>query len=259
MRIVAVVSAKGGVGKTTLTANLSAALSAAGRRVVVVDLDPQNALRLHFGVSPDLIDGVARATLAAQRWSGHLQSTSQGIGVLPFGALNESDRRTFEQQLDTQHSWLRENLLGLGLGEDDVVVIDTPPGPSVYLKQALSTAHFALAVLLADAASYATIPLMEQLLGTYCAERDDFLGAAYVFNQVDQSRQLARDVVKVLRSTLGQRLFPGVIHLDQAVGEALASDQTTLQYDPYSQATEDFQQCAQWLLEAISVAPGQAT
>ena len=61
MKVITVVSAKGGVGKTTLAANLASVLAARGRRVIALDLDPQNALRLHFGIPLDSIDGhVAR-------------------------------------------------------------------------------------------------------------------------------------------------------------------------------------------------------
>jgi chromosome partitioning protein len=247
VKIVAVVSAKGGVGKTSLTANLASALALSGERVWAVDLDPQNALRLHFGMPPDAISGVARATLGDDAWENVVYAGVGGVSVLPYGALNETDRRVFEQQLDAHAEWLAEHLASLGIAENDIVVVDTPPGPSVYLRQALSTAQFALAVVLADAASYATIPMMENLLGTYCGNRQDFVGVAYVINQVDQARLLGRDVVKVLRATLGERLFPGVIHLDQAVSEALAYDTTTLHYDALSQATQDFKACAAWV------------
>lgn len=251
MKIVAVVSAKGGVGKTTLAANLASALADSGRRVMTVDLDPQNALRLHFGMPPSEIDGVARASLRGDFWQSVIHAGTGNVSVLPYGGLNESDRHTFEKMLDTDPNWLRGNLDSLGLAPNDIVVVDTPPGPSVYLKQALSTAQFALAVVLADAASYATIPMMENLLGTYCAGRPDFVGVAYVINQVDPGRQLGRDVVKVLRATLAERLFPGVIHLDQAVSEALAYDTTALHYDGLSQATQDFKSCAQWVSAAL--------
>ena len=68
MRVVSVVSAKGGVGKTTLAANLASVLGSNGRRVIAVDFDPQNALRLHLGLPIDNFDGIARATLAGDAW-----------------------------------------------------------------------------------------------------------------------------------------------------------------------------------------------
>ena len=68
MKVIAVVSAKGGVGKTTLAANLASVLATSGRRVIALDLDPQNALRLHFGVPLDSIDGLSRATLSGDAW-----------------------------------------------------------------------------------------------------------------------------------------------------------------------------------------------
>jgi cellulose synthase operon protein YhjQ len=251
VKIIAVASAKGGVGKTSLAANLGSALALLGKRVVTVDLDPQNALRLHFGLAAESVAGIARATLAGAPWRTVLVEGG-GVRVLPFGALNETDRRAFEQRLDADPDWLGHSLDQLDLGADDLVLVDTPPGPSVYLKQALSTAQFVVTVVLADAASYATLPMMAGLLATYCLGRADFAGAAYLVNQVDQSRQLAADVIKVLRGSLAGHMFPGVIHEDQAVSEALAMDTTVLHYDPHGQASQDFRASAAWLLDVLA-------
>ena len=112
--------------------------------------------------------------------------------------------------------------------------------------------------MLADAASYAAIPQMERLIDTYAAPRAEFGGVGYVVNQIDQSRQLTKDVLKVLRQMLGEKLFPGVIHLDEGVSEALACDTTLIHYDPLSQAAADFRACGTWLMaavDAIAVTP----
>jgi cellulose synthase operon protein YhjQ len=250
MNVITVVSAKGGVGKTTVAANLASVLANRGHRVLAVDLDPQNALRLHFGVPLDTIDGLSRATLAGQSWRDVIVTGIDDIAVVPYGMVLEEDRRRFEAGLEDDPRWLA-HMLEL-IGHYDLVVVDTPPGSSTYTRGALSAATFALNVVLADAASYAAIPQMERMIEAYALPRPEFIGAGYVVNQVDLSRQLSRDVLKVLRDSLGARLFPGVIHQDEGIGEALACDTTLLHYDPLSQATADLQSCADWLLAALA-------
>lgn len=247
MRVVSVVSAKGGVGKTTLAANLASVLGSNGRRVIAVDFDPQNALRLHFGIPIDSYDGVARATLAGASWRTVMFDGIDSITALPHGALNEDDRRVFEAKLDADPYLIRESLEALTLDADDIVLIDTPPGATAYTRAALVAADFVLNVVIADAASYAAIPQMERLIQTYALPRQDFIGYGYVINQVDQSRSLTKDVVKVLRDALDDHLFPGVIHLDQGVSESLAYDTTVIHYDPHSQAAADLRACGDWL------------
>ena len=87
------------------------------------------------------------------------------------------------------------------------------------------------------------------MIEAYATPRADFGGAGYVVNQVDQSRQLTKDVLKVLRHMLGDKLFPGVIHLDEGVSESLACDTTLIHYDPLSQAAADFRACGEWLTQ----------
>jgi chromosome partitioning protein len=174
-----------------------------------------------------------------------------GVTVLPYGAVLEDDRRRFEAYVDQHPQWLAQSLHNLRLDANDIVIVDTPPGSSTYVRTALTAATFVLNIVLADAASYAAIPHMERLIEAYAAPRPEFGGVGYVINQIDQSRQLTKDVLKVLRQMLGARVFPGVIHLDEGVSEALACDTTLIHYDPLSQAAADFRSCGAWLMAAI--------
>ncbi|VCU72129.1 Chromosome partitioning protein ParA [Pigmentiphaga humi] len=251
MKIIAIVSAKGGVGKTTVTANLSTALRQGGQDVLTVDLDPQNALHLHLGGTPRHIDGVSRATLSGRDWRAIGPISPSGVVALPYGAVNENDRQAFERHLEQYPTWLTDNLRKLDLGPDHLVILDTPPGPSIYMRAALSAANLVVIVMLPDAASYATLPMMEGLVQTYCLPRQNFIDHTFVLNQVDNSRLLSRDVSQIMRSEFGSRIV-GPVHQDQSVSEALAFNQSVLEYDIHCQATQDYRSCARNVLAALN-------
>lgn len=250
MRVVAVVSAKGGVGKTTVCANLAVALSHEGQAVMAVDLDPQNALRYHFGIPPETLDGMSRATLSGVDLRTACHELPSHVVVLPYGLVNETDRQAFEDQLAGDPHWLQRRLEALELADDAIVILDTPPGPSVYLRQALTAANIALVVTLADAASYATLPMIEGLIDTYCVGRPGFLEYAFAINQVNRMRQLAKDVILTMQGSLGHRVV-SLLHQDQSVSEALAYNKTVIEYDPHCQGTSDFIHTARWLIETF--------
>lgn len=253
IHVVAVVSAKGGVGKSTLAANLAASLQKLGRAVLAVDLDPQNALHHHF--SP--VDGQERpapaAGIAHQEgdWRNLGLASSCGAYVLPYGLVDETERRAFEAQLESDPQWLAYQLSDLQLADGAVVIIDTPPGPSLYLQQALAVANVALVVSLSDAASYTALPLIDGLIKTYAAERADFLGAAYLINQVDSTRQLSKDITQIMQAQLGKQVV-GVVHRDQSVTEALAYNRNVLDYDPHGRGCHDILNCAQVILGRLT-------
>ena len=99
MPLICVCSPKGGVGKTTLTANLAYALARSGSKVLALDFDVQNALRLHFGVP--LSDGRGFVAKAAESsdWSQHVLTAGGNIFVLPYGEATEEQRQHFEERL----------------------------------------------------------------------------------------------------------------------------------------------------------------
>lgn len=250
MTIIAIASAKGGVGKTTISANLGMALARAGRPVLLIDLDPQDSLRLHFTAAAPGEQGLARAACDGTDWRASLIDIGGGCQVLPYGRINELGRESFEGLLRLQPQLLRQGIASLRLPKDTVVILDTPPGPSVYLSQALSSCSTAVVALLSDAASYATLPMMHGLLQRYCFGRSDFGDHAYLINQVDNARQLNADVAHVMRVQFGSRALP-LVHQDQAIPEALACNQFVGDYDPTSRATKDLAAMAEQLVRRL--------
>ena len=95
MKTIAIVSAKGGVGKTTIAATLGLALSRAGHPALLVDLDPQNALRFHLGVESQAAEaGLARASLADIPWRDTVVQGEAGQLLIKESRLRRQQQAT---------------------------------------------------------------------------------------------------------------------------------------------------------------------
>lgn len=242
--IIAVLSAKGGVGKTSVTANLGVALARLDRPVLLLDLDPQNALCHHLGVAPDATSGCASACVSRTNWHRATVECSPLLRLLPYGVASEAERITFEERLQKNPAELASCLSGMVTDPETIVIIDTPPGPSVYVRRALEATRLALVVTLPDAASYAAMPGMERLLDEYSRPRADFWGAKYIINQINSAQTLTRDITEIIKLEFSGDVI-GRIHTDQFMREALANRQDVLGFAPYSQAAHDIAACAE--------------
>jgi cellulose synthase operon protein YhjQ len=255
MIVVAVVAVKGGVGKSTIVANLGVGLSRRGRTVLAVDLDPQNALHLHMGGKPEDITGLSRASVAGTSWSDVCVRTNSGVNVLPFGRIDDTNLSALERQIAGDPRWLAHNLQRLELPDDAVVILDTPPGVSNYLRQALGEADLVISVMLADAASYATLPQIEQLIRRHQGPRPGNPECIYIINQADDARPLSTESVDLIQRVLGERVI-GVVHVDRFVSEALACGQTVVESSADSIGRGDLMYCADEVLSRLEMSSG---
>ncbi|MCW8276058.1 cellulose synthase operon protein YhjQ [Pseudomonas sp. PCH199] len=234
--VIALVSAKGGVGKSTLASALTTALRLEGGQTLAIELDPQNTLQHHLGAQAD-VAGMGSASLKGESWKSLLVAGSAGSLLLPYGSVTEDERRTLERYLENDRYWLAGQLASMDLGENDVVILDTPPGRTPYLEQVLTVADQVLVVATANAACFVTLDQMERLLEERVARGQAPL-CNYVINQFDSSRLFCRDMHEVLKRRLGARLL-GVVTLDHGIDEALAYGQNPLLEAESSQACQD--------------------
>ncbi|PKU25745.1 cellulose biosynthesis protein BcsQ [Telmatospirillum siberiense] len=237
MPIVVVASAKGGVGKTTIAANLAVAFRSMGWEVLAVDLDPQNSLHLHFGL--DLQEqGLGPSLMSKSDWRTALKDAPHGIQILPFGMMPERHLALTERLFRRRASEFVDYLGDLAKRPDHMVVVDTSPGQSSYCEKVLDVADLKLTVLLADAASFAVSGMHEEVVEERRAAGGRPLFGHYVINQYYPNRQLSRDVHAVFEQRFGKSNVNRV-HVDQGVADALAYRQTVLFHDPRCRATQD--------------------
>lgn len=246
MQVIAFISGKGGVGKTTLAVNIAVALAQRKKRVLLIDLDPQNAQRLHLGMDPEEFAGLVREGITpASQFDSPF-----GVKFIPFGRVSEAELEDFETELKLHPHWVADGMDTLQAESFDFVILDTPPGASVFLHQALQAAHRALVIVLADAASYASIPKIESLVEQYTVGRLDFTGMNLLINQMPTHGKLGHQVRSALHADHAQRLVPVAIHKDACVAQALAFERPVLQYEPGCKASLDIEYVTDWLLDS---------
>jgi cellulose synthase operon protein YhjQ len=223
---------RGGVGVSSLLAALGHALEGLGERVLLVDMCPENLLRLHFNLPLGEKDGWARATLDGHPWSASAWCLGNHMHLLPYGCLTVQEQAQMEVYLRREPElWVRRQ--ASLASHFDWILFDLPqrlPGHCL-----LGTCDLSILLLEADVACHVLLqqPMTEDLL---------------LVNRFDPASTLQRDLLLVWQQTLSSRLLPQVMHLDTAMPEALAHKQPVGHYAPSSLVALDAASLATWLL-----------
>lgn len=257
MPLICVCSPKGGVGKTTLAANLAHTLVRAGYKVLALDFDVQNALRLHFGVPISETRGfVAKATELSD-WSQSVLTVGSNLFVLPYGEASEAQSQLFTEAMVQDKQFLTRGLSSLLNYPGLVIIADFPPGPSPALKAISPLADLHLVVLQADTASLSMLPYIEshRLTGEVLNQKS---GQFFILNQSDNRRQVSRDVASFVEQRLGDKLL-GMVHRDESVVEANALQQSIFDFNPVSAAAFDIELIAKKVAGILGIQVGDGT
>ncbi|MGH7095512.1 MAG: cellulose synthase operon protein YhjQ/BcsQ, partial [Stellaceae bacterium] len=215
-----------------------------------------NALRLHFELAGDDPPGIANGGAADRDWTELVIEAPNGVFVIPFGSAGAHDSARLNAHIGDNPGWVRRQLAPFSAYRDLAVVVDMPPGPSVYDAEIDALADLRVAVLLADAVSLALLPRLQR--GDFSGERPSRRQSptGFVINQVEPRRRLCRDVMALAQDVLGEALF-GAVHQDEAVAEAVACQLTVLDYAPESVAAHDMAAIANRVHDTLAPALGQ--
>lgn len=255
MSVVCFCSPKGGVGKTSLSVNVAGVLARSGFRVLVVDLDVQNSMRLHLGVQLGDDRGLAPCLVNGRSIREAVISGTGNLLVLPFGRVTPAQLHAVADHFERNLNWLKDILTPF-LERGFVVVIDTPPGPSVYLDQTRLVSTLDIVILQADATSVSLLPTVEAQSFLGPPPPDNPRVVRYVFNMVDLRRKLTRDVVALLRRRLGSSMI-GTVNYDDTFGDAIAHQQLVIDRAPMSKAASDVRGLTAAIREMLPI-PEQA-
>lgn len=228
---------RGGTGTTSLLAALGFALQSLGERVLMIDMCPENQLRLHFNLGIEQPSGWARALLDGQPWYEHAWRLNDALHLLPYGRLSAAQSQLVEQRLlNEPHVWAqRQASLA---GQYDWLLFDVPqrlPGHA-----GIGPCLLPICVAEADPACMALLQQARQEPG--------HVPAPLLINRFDAGSQLQRDLLLVWRNSPGSRLLPMTVHTDEAIREAMAFRQPVGQYAPDSLGAQDALSLATWCL-----------
>ncbi len=251
-KIIAVANQKGGVGKTTTTINLAAALAEEGKRVLVVDLDPQGNASTGLGVAPDarrlttydlLIEDVALVDVIHD-------TTTHNIWICPATTdLSSADIQLVanEKRSFLLHDALREP--SIDTWRFDAVLIDCPPSLSLLTVNAMVAAHSVLVPLQAE---FFALEGLSQLMLTIREVREvanpGLRIEGVLMTMYDARNNLSQQVEADARATLGDLVFQTMIPRNVRVSEAPSFSLPVLSYDSTSKGSMAYRALAQEIL-----------
>lgn len=259
-RVITIANQKGGVGKTTTTVNVAAALALAGHRVLVIDLDPQGNASTALGIDhsegvPDIYDVLTTDTLLT-----HIVTECPDIPGL-FGAPATVDLAGAEIELvdaPRREYRLREALEEyLTAGEHsapiDYVLIDCPPSLGLLTLNGLVAAR---EVLLPIQCEYYALEGLSQLLRTVdrvaAHLNPELRVSAIVLTMYDGRTRLASQVAYEVRTHFGARVLDTVVPRSVRVSEAPSHGLSVISYDPTNSGAIAYREVAEQL-HAIGV------
>jgi cellulose synthase operon protein YhjQ len=252
-RTIAVQGVKGGVGTTTVSAHLAAALSALDNQVYVFDFCRQNSLGLYLGLSFNETRGLAVQVAKNLPWQDSAFESFSGIRFFPFGAAFDIDLNArLGEFLESNDQWFSKALDLLQKQYSDTkpiyCIIDTPRYPNNIANTAIANADLVLDVLLPDAASYACM-IKRHAYDMECGVTEQYnTQRRYLLNGYSPTLELERDICDLLQTEVGEIILPVAIHKDEHVKEAVAQKQNAFEGALASQAHRDFKLLATWTL-----------
>lgn len=249
-RVVAMVNQKGGVGKTTTTINLGAALAELGLRVLLVDFDPQGALSIGLGINPLQLDLTVYNLLMDREVNPEdvlLETGVDGLDLLPCNI----DLSAAEVQLVTEVA--REQVLGRVLKpllpHYDVCLIDCQPSLGLLTINALTCAHGVVVPLECEFFALRGVALlMDTIIKVQERLNSELVIEGLLATMYDARTLHGREVLARVVEAFGDKVFHTVINRTVRFPDATVAGEPITTFDPTSLGANSYRELAREVL-----------
>jgi chromosome partitioning protein len=256
-RTIVIANQKGGVGKTTTVMNLGRALVKEGKKVLLIDADPQANLTSYLGVTPGAapfenirtLDEVflAKKPLLVTEAESFITRTNSGMDLIGSDAHLTGVDAYLYSRADKEK--VLSGFLTMLKNRYDYIFIDTPPTQNLLTLNAIVAADSVIIPIQPEFFSLEGIvkirTQIESIKNSF-QPKLEILGI--LATQVNERRKLTGDVMNALKAEFGAIIFNSMIHESAAVAESSGHAKSVLDYDKSSRASKDFRELAQELL-----------
>jgi chromosome partitioning protein len=249
-RVISMVNQKGGVGKTTSTVSLGAALTKFGRRVLLVDFDPQGALSVALGIMPNDLDLTVYNLLTDPNCHVGdviISTDVEGLDLLP----SNIDLSAAELQLVSEVG--REHALGRALApildEYDIILIDCQPSLGLLTLNALTASQGVIIPMECEYFALRGVALLKDTIDKVTSRLNPDLAIIGVLPTMYDARTLhSREVLQTVRQAFGDTVFQTSIARTIKFPDAAVAGQPITTFAPGSGGALAYEQLAREVL-----------
>nr|WP_230976612.1 ParA family protein [Georgenia wutianyii] len=255
-RIIAMCNQKGGVGKTTTTINLGAALAEYGRRVLIVDFDPQGAASAGLGINANELDRTIYSVLMEPRSDVReiiCETSVEGLDIVPANIDLSAAEVTLVTEVAREHALTR--VLRPVADDYDVVLVDCQPSLGLLAVNALTAAHGVVIPLEAEFFALRGVALLMETIDKVSERINPRLQLDGILVTMYDGRTLhAREVLERVREGFGDRVFDTVINRTIKFPDATIATEPITTYAPSHPGAEAYRRLARELVARGDVA-----